>query len=343
MKLTDFDYNLPKNLIAQFPLDKRDQSRLLVFDRTQKEIEHKKFCDLLDYLNRGDLLVLNDTKVIFARLFGHKKSTGAKIEALLLDKVDDRRFRALIKPLKRAKLNEDIIVNNNGLSFKLVDYNKRIIEFNKGAVLGRLNKIGHVPLPQYIKREDSALDRTRYQTIYAQKEGAIAAPTAGLHFTKPLLSKIKEKGIGIAFVTLHVGYGTFAPVKEEDILNHKMHEEYFEIPQQTINLIRKTKDNKGKIVAVGTTTCRALEASGGKIIKRKVGGNSIKGYTDLFIYPTFKFKLIDALITNFHLPQSTLYVLVAAFAGLDNTKEVYTQAIHKEYRFYSYGDAMLIL
>jgi S-adenosylmethionine:tRNA ribosyltransferase-isomerase len=339
MKLTDFDYSLPKDLIAQFPSKERSDSRLLVLNRQEQSIEHKRFCDILDYLNKGDLLVLNDTKVILARLFGRRKNTGGKVEALLLDKISDRHFRALIKPLARLKIGEDISINNNGLSFKLIDAKKRIIEFNKDKVLEKLGEVGHVPLPQYIKREDADIDRLRYQTVYARREGAIAAPTAGLHFTKPLLEKIRSKGVNIGYITLHVGYGTFAPVLEEDVENHKMHAEYFEIPLETARLVNEIK-GKGKIIAVGTTTTRALEANKDKIAKAE---GLISGHTDLFICPPFKFQLVDALVTNFHLPKSTLYMLVAAFAGIAAIKKAYRQAIEDNYRFYSYGDAMLIL
>ena len=341
MKLADFDYKLDKDLIAQVPLKKRDQSRLLVFDRRNKSITHKKFSNFLDYLKFGDLIILNNTKVIFARLFGSRKETGGKIEILLQEKLDRKRFRALIKPLKRLKINEEVSINNNGLSFKLVDFSKRIIEFNKTGVLDRLNRVGHVPLPPYIKRSDSVFDRDRYQTVYAKREGAIAAPTAGLHFTKELLKEIKDRGVNIAFITLHVGYGTFSSILEDDVSSHKMDEEYFEIPKTTIKLIREAKNNSKKVFAVGTTTCRTLEANSSKIIGQKAV-NSIKGHTDLFIYPSFKFRIIDSLITNFHLPKSTLYILVSAFAGLDSIRKVYKQAIENRYRFYSYGDSMLI-
>ena len=343
MRLSNFDYNLPKDLIAQFPCKKRDQSRLLILDRKRRKLDNKKFYNIVDYLDPGDLLVLNNTKVILARLFGYRKNTGGRIEVLLLEKINNRHFRALIKPLRRLRVDEDIVINNNGLSFKLIDFNKRIIEFNKTGVLDKLSRIGHVPLPQYIKREDFLLDRTRYQTVYAKKKGAIAAPTAGLHFTKSLLRKIKNKGVNIAFITLHVGYGTFAPIKKEDISDHRMQEEYFEISLETIKLIKETKNNSDKILAVGTTTCRALEASKDKIMDQEIIKDAIKGHTDLFIFPPFKFHIVDSLITNFHLPKSTLYILVAAFAGLSNIKKAYQLAIESKYRFYSYGDAMLIL
>ncbi|MDD5292447.1 MAG: tRNA preQ1(34) S-adenosylmethionine ribosyltransferase-isomerase QueA, partial [Candidatus Omnitrophica bacterium] len=232
--------------------------------------------------------------------------------------------------------------NNNGITFKVVDFKERIIEFNCDGILNRLNNIGHVPLPQYIKRSDSPSDRNTYQTVYARKEGAIAAPTAGLHFTKELLGSIRKKGVKIAFVTLHVGYGTFASIKEEDISRHKMQEEYFEIPKQTIKLIREAKAASNKVFAVGTTTTRALEANKEDIIDSKKL-TDISGHTDLFIHPPYKFQVVDSLITNFHLPKSTLYILACAFAGLGNIKKAYSQAIEKKYRFFSYGDAMVLL
>ncbi|MFH1621644.1 MAG: tRNA preQ1(34) S-adenosylmethionine ribosyltransferase-isomerase QueA [Candidatus Omnitrophota bacterium] len=342
MKLSDFDYSLPKSLIAQYPLKKRDKSRLLVINRKKKTIGHKNFNNIIDYLNAGDLLILNNTKVVLARLFGFRKNTGGKVEILLQEQIINNRFKALINPLGKLKIGEEISINNNGLSFRLLDFANRIIEFNKKDILAKLDKIGHVPLPQYIKRQDLRIDKIRYQTVYAEHEGSIAAPTAGLHFTKSLLNKIRDKGVNVAFVTLHVGYGTFAPIRDEDISNHKMHKEYLEIPYDTIKLIRQTKDSDGKVVAVGTTSCRALESNKGKILNRNTI-STIKGYVDLFIYPPFKFKIIDSLITNFHLPKSTLYLLVATFTGLNTIKKAYSQAIENKYRFYSYGDSMIIL
>ncbi|MDD5355669.1 MAG: tRNA preQ1(34) S-adenosylmethionine ribosyltransferase-isomerase QueA [Candidatus Omnitrophica bacterium] len=342
MKLSDFNYTLPKDLIAQFPLDERDKSRLLVLDKPSQAVSHRHFYDIADYLNKGDVLVLNNTKVILARLFGSRRQTGGKIEILLQEKLGRRQFRALIQPLKRLKPGEEVAINNNGITFKVVDFKERIIEFNCDGILNRLNNIGHVPLPQYIKRSDSPSDRNTYQTVYARKEGAIAAPTAGLHFTKELLGSIRKKGVKIAFVTLHVGYGTFASIKEEDVSRHKMQEEYFEIPKQTIKLIREAKAASNKVFAVGTTTTRALEANKEDIIDSKKL-TDISGHTDLFIHPPYKFQVVDSLITNFHLPKSTLYILACAFAGLGNIKKAYSQAIEKKYRFFSYGDAMVLL
>lgn len=344
MRLCDFDYNLPKELIAQYPLDERDRSRLLVLCRKNNSLKHKRFCDIADYFNRGDLLVLNNTKVILAKLLAHRKKTKGRIEVLLLEKIGKLHFRALIRPLARLKIDDEIVVDSDhGLSFKLVDFSKRIIEFNRQDLLDKLDNIGHVPLPQYIKREDSFLDRMRYQTVYAKVRGAVAAPTAGLHFTKPLLNKIRAKGANIAFITLHIGYGTFAPVRVDAISSHQMEKEYFQIPQRTIKLINQTRDNSKKIFAVGTSVCRTIEANKDKIFSNSGTHNAIRGYTDLFIYPPFEFSLVDSLITNFHLPKSTLYILVSAFAGLSNIKKAYAEAVENRYRFFSYGDAMLII
>ena len=342
-RLSEFDYKLPKELIAQFPLEKREQSRLLVFDRKDLFMKHDYFYSIVDYLNKGDILVLNNTKVILARLFARRKHSRGKVELLLLEEINNRRFRALISPIKRLKANEELpIESNNGLTFKLIDFANRIVEFNQDNVMDKLRSIGHVPLPKYIKRSDVESDRVRYQTVYAKEEGAVAAPTAGLHFTDSLLKRIKDKGVNVTFLTLHVGYGTFASIREQDISRHKMEEEHFEIPESTISLIRNAKKNKAKVVAVGTTVCRALESCKDLILSDSIVKKSIKGKTNLFIYPSFKFSLVDSLITNFHLPKSTLYILVSAFVGLSNMRRIYKQAIEKNYRFFSYGDAMII-
>lgn len=342
MKLADFDYTLPKDLIAQHPLEKRDSSKLMVLDRKNDLVSHKEFSSIIDYMNKGDLLVLNDTKVIMARLFG-KRKTGGKVEVLLLEKLSDKLFKALINPLGKLKTGEEVTINNNGLRFRVVEPKNRIIEFNSDRVWDMLEHIGHVPLPQYIKREDTSLDRETYQTVYAEKDGAVAAPTAGLHFTKALLDKIKNKGINICFVTLHVGYGTFSSIKEDNLALHKMESEYFEIPKGTIELIRSTKNTKGRVFAVGTTTSRALESSHDVVLSKNSTAEDIKGTTDLFIYPPYEFKVVDSLITNFHLPKSTLYILASAFVGMDLIKKAYKEATDNRYRFFSYGDAMLIL
>jgi len=342
MKLLEFDYFLPRELIAQYPLKKRDNSRLLIFNRQNKEILHCNFFNIVDYFSKGDVLVLNDTKVILARAFGITKDSNQKIEILLTRKIDSRRFEALIKPLKKIRINQEVVLDNNGYSFKIVDFKRRLIEFNIDNIEKKLDKLGHVPLPPYIKRIDTKEDRIFYQTIYARKEGSIAAPTAGLHFTAQLLKEIERKGVAISYLTLHIGYGTFTSIKTDDIKNHKMHEEYVCIYRETIDKIRQAKDCGKKIFAVGTTTTRALEANSSLILDKRFNA-MIEGYTDLFIYPPYEFKIVDALVTNFHLPRSSLYILVCAFANLDDIKHIYQQAIRHRYRFYSYGDAMLIL
>ena len=342
MKLSDFDYQLPKEFIAQFPLKQRDRSKLLTLDRSTGDIHHRNFFNCLDYMNKGDVLVLNDTKVILARAFGFTKSSKRKVEILLTQAIDSRRFQALIKPLKKLKADDEILLEGNGFSFKIVDFDKKLIEFNKDNILDNLNKVGHVPLPPYIKREDTLGDRQDYQTVYAKNEGAVAAPTAGLHFNNDLLRKIEQKGIEIGYLTLHVGHGTFAPVRANDISGHKMHEEFFSIPQETMQLVRRAKALDRKVFAVGTTSTRALEANSSSILDKEFK-DSISGRTNLFIYPPFKFRIVDSLITNFHLPTSTLYMLICAFVGIDETKKIYQEAMRQHYRFYSYGDATLIL
>ena len=343
VKLSLFDYNLPKELIAQYPLGERDASRLLVVNRANDTLTHQHFSQLPDHLRKGDLLVLNNTKVMPVRLFAQRKSSGGRIEIFLLEKISKRRFRALIKPLKKLRLDEELLIeNDHGLSCALVDAEKRIVEFNHDDVLQRIDECGHVPLPHYIKRSDEAIDRERDQTVYAQKEGAVAAPTAGLHFTESLLTILRQKGVNIAFLTLHVGDGTFASIREEDIAKHAMHEERFEIPQSTIALIRQTKDAGGRVIAVGTTACRALESNQDAIFRSAACRGGLKGRTDLFIYPPFSFAVVDALITNFHLPKSSLFILVSALTGMHRLKKIYQHAIEHRYRFFSYGDAMFV-
>jgi S-adenosylmethionine:tRNA ribosyltransferase-isomerase len=329
MKLSLFDYVLPKELVAQYPLAIRDRARLLVVNRKKQTIEHGLFCDLSDYFSRGDLLVLNDSKVLPCRLFG-SRLTGGKLEILLLKRQQGLTFEALVRPA-RVKLNEKIIFNNSDITCRLIDKNK-VTFFAKDAE--SIYNQGVIPLPPYIKRAPEDLDNIYYQTVYARKKGSIASPTAGLHFTKSLINKIRAKNINIAYITLHVGYSTFKPVKCEDVTKHKMEKEYFKIADKTAQLIDKTKAVSRRICAVGTTTCRTLEAyfCGQK-----------EGYTGLFIYPGYKFKVVDSLITNFHLPKTTLFMLVCGFAGEKLIKQAYEQAVDKKYRFYSYGDAMLII
>ncbi|ACD65881.1 S-adenosylmethionine/tRNA-ribosyltransferase-isomerase [Sulfurihydrogenibium sp. YO3AOP1] len=336
MKLSDFDYHLPKELIAKYPAQPRDSCRLMVLNRKDKTIEHRIFRDVIDYLKPGDTLVLNNTKVIPARLIGKKEKTNANIEVFLLRPIEDNIWETLIKNVRRLKKNQKIIISDDFyVEFLSKDDEKAIVKIHSKDIKSDLEKYGHVPLPPYIEREDEEKDKDYYQTVFADKEGSVASPTAGLHFTKELLEKIKEKGVNIAYITLHVGLGTFKPVKTEDITKHKMHEEYFTIPKETLEMIKKTKENKKSLVAVGTTVVRALETYG------KFG--KTEGFTDIFIYPPYEFKIVDKLITNFHLPKSTLLMLVSAFADRDFILRAYNGAVKEKYRFFSYGDAMLIV
>jgi S-adenosylmethionine:tRNA ribosyltransferase-isomerase len=340
MKTSDFYYNLPEELIAQVPISKRDSSRLLVLDKESGEIEHRRFTDIIDYLNSGDLLVLNDTKVIPARLFGHRKGKEESIEFLLLKRIEGDKWETLVRPGKKVKISNEIIFGNNELIAKVLDIEEdgtRIIEFNyKGVFEEVLDKLGEMPLPPYIK--EKLEDKDRYQTVYSKNKGSAAAPTAGLHFTDEVLKDIEKKGVNIAFLTLHVGLGTFRPVKVEDIEKHHMHSEYYSVPKSTADIINKTKANGGKIIAVGTTTIRTLESL--EIENKMVIPGS--GWTDIFITPGYEFKIVDKLITNFHLPESTLLMLVSALAGKDKILNAYNIAIENKYRFFSFGDAMLI-
>ena len=329
LKLSDFDYKLPGELIAQYPLKERDACRLLILERRKGKIEHCLFKDIIGRLNKNDLLVLNDTKVLRSRLKGHRLSAG-KVEVLLLNRINGSKFNALIKP-SRLKLREKILFNGGKIVGEISAKNE--ITFNTKD-LDSIYNLGVMPLPPYIKRDPQDLDNIYYQTVYAQKEGAVASPTAGLHFTNELIKRIELGGTNTAYITLHVGYPTFRPVKAEDITKHRMEPEYFNVPLDSIKLIEKTRKDKGRVVAVGTTSCRVLETLA-------LGKNS--GYTDLFIYPGYKFRMTNCLLTNFHLPRTTLFMLVCAFAGAELIKKAYQEAIDKKYRFYSYGDAMLIL
>ena len=340
MKTDDFDFYLPKELIAQTPLDKRDASKLLVLDKENGNISHKHFGDIIDYLDKGDTLVLNDTKVIPARIIGIKEETGAVIELLLLKEINKGQWECLTKPAKRIK--EGTVINfGNGLlkaicTSSLDDGIKHYKLIYDGILYEILDKLGEMPLPPYI--HEKLKDKDRYQTVYAKNIGSAAAPTAGLHFTEELLNKIKNKGINIAYITLHVGLGTFRPVEVSDIKNHKMHSEYYEMNSKTADLLNKTKENGKKIISVGTTTTRTLET-----IMNKYGTfKKCSGNTDIFIYPGYEFKAIDRLITNFHLPKSTLIMLVSALAGKENIMKAYNEAVEKKYRFFSFGDSMFI-
>ena len=342
MKLSLFDYDLPEELIAQYPPPKRDESRLMALDRKSRSITHSQFRLIGEFLSPNDLLVLNDTKVIPARLVGKKQKTGAKIEIFLVAERERDIWEALIKPCKRVK-NGTVVEFGEGILKAQVlaklGTGTYIVRLKyKGRLLEILSEVGRTPLPPYIKRQPEPIDKIRYQNVYAAKNGAVAAPTAGLHFTQELLDALQRKGIGVAKLTLHVGLGTFQPVKTEEVEAHKMHAEYFEISPETAERINLCKQKGGRIVAVGTTSVRTLEtvADNGGVVEES-------GYTDLFIYPGYQFKIVDALITNFHLPKSTLLMLVSTFASREFVLEAYQEAIKQKYRFYSYGDAMLIL
>ena len=340
MNTNDFDYELPEELIAQTPLEKRDSSRLLVLDRTTGDVEHKHFTDIIDYINPGDTLVLNDTKVIPARLIGVKEETGAVIEVLLLKDIQGDTWEALTKPAKRVKVGTIVSFGNGELKAKctceLDEGIRRYELIYDGILLEILEKLGTMPLPPYI--HEKLKDQDRYQTVYAKNIGSAAAPTAGLHFTKELLKKIEDKGINIAYVTLHVGLGTFRPVQVDNIKDHKMHTEYYEMSKATADLLTKTRKAGKRIIAVGTTSVRTLES-----VYNKYGCfKECRGDTDIFIYPGYEFKAIDNLITNFHLPKSTLVMLVSALAGREKVLNAYKIAVENKYRFFSFGDSMFI-
>lgn len=340
MDLKDFNYDLPEELIAQDPLEDRSSSRLMVLHKDTGRIEHKIFRDIIDYLNPGDCLVINDTKVIPARLMGIKEDTGAAIEVLLLKRNVDDVWECLVKPGKKARTGARIIFGEGLLVGEIVDViedGNRMIKFHYEGIFEEiLDKLGQMPLPPYITHK--LQDKNRYQTVYAKNEGSAAAPTAGLHFTKELLEKIKEKGVNVVSITLHVGLGTFRPVKVDKIEEHRMHTETFNISKEAADTINRTRAAGGRVIAVGTTSCRTLEsaaADDGTIPARS-------GDTDIFIYPGYKFKAIDCLITNFHLPESTLIMLVSSLAGRDNIMNAYETAVKERYRFFSFGDAMFI-
>ena len=339
MKTSDFYYDLPKELIAQTPIKKRDMSRLLVLDRKTGKVEHKVFHDIIDYLESGDTLVLNNTKVIPARIFGHRENKEEVIEVLLVKDYGNDRWEALVKPGRKLKVGTVIKFSDRlkAVVEDILEEGERVIKFEYDGIFNEiLDEIGIMPLPPYIT--EKLEDRDRYQTVYSKIRGSAAAPTAGLHFTKELLNKIEEKGVNIVYVTLHVGIGTFRPVKVENVLEHKMHSEYYEISELAASVINETKKRGNKVICVGTTSCRTLESATGEdgIVKAE------KKDTDIFIYPGYKFKVVDNLITNFHLPESTLIMLVSALAGKDNIMNAYSQAVKEKYRFFSFGDAMYI-
>ena len=341
MKTSDFYYDLPQEQIAQTPIEPRDHSRLMVLHRENDEIEHRRFDDILDYLNEGDCLIVNDSRVIPARIYGVKEDTGAKIEFLLLKQLSGDRWETLVKPGKKAKIGAKFIFGDGLLKAEVVDIvddGNRIVELqSEENIYTTLDKIGQMPLPPYITAKLE--DQERYQTVYSHELGSAAAPTAGLHFTNELLDRIRAKGVNIGYVTLHVGLGTFRPVKVDDVTKHKMHSEHYEVPAETAELIRQTKANGKRVIAVGTTSCRTLESVAAEYGEIK----PCDGFTDIFIYPGFAFKVLDGLITNFHLPESTLIMLVSAFYGYDKTMKAYDVAVRENYRFFSFGDAMAIL
>ncbi|SHI51245.1 S-adenosylmethionine--tRNA ribosyltransferase-isomerase [Geosporobacter subterraneus DSM 17957] len=340
MQTKDFYFDLPPELIAQTPLQNRDESRLMLLNKRTGNIEHRQFKDIIEILNPGDCLVLNNTRVIPARLFGIRENGSAQVEFLLLKRIKDNQWEILVKPGKRAKVGDTIVFNEGLLKAKIIglaEEGTRIVEFEYDGIFEEiLDKLGTMPLPHYIK--ERLEDKERYQTVYAKHEGSAAAPTAGLHFTQELLHAIQQKGIEIAFITLHVGLGTFRPVKADNILEHKMHGEFYIMTEETAEKINRTKENGGRIIAVGTTSVRTLEsiaADHGEI-------KPCSGWTEIFIYPGFSFKVVDCLITNFHLPESTLIMLVSALSTREIILNAYKEAVTQRYRFFSFGDAMFI-
>ena len=340
MKRTDFYYDLPQELIAQDPLLDRQSSRLMCLDKVSGETEHKHFYDIVDMLCQGDCLILNDTRVIPARLYGTKEGTGANIEILLLHRQEKDIWEVILKPGRRAKAGTRVVFGDGELTMEILevvnDGNRLVKFYYEGIFEEVLDRLGEMPLPHYITKKLE--DKERYQTVYAKCAGSAAAPTAGLHFTRELMEKIEKKGVKIGYVTLHVGLGTFRPVKADDILEHKMHSEFYILPQETADLVNETKKNGGRVISVGTTATRTLETAGlsGLPLAEQTG------WTDIFIYPGKNFNVIDALITNFHLPESTLIMLVSALAGRENVLRAYNEAVQERYRFFSFGDAMFI-
>ena len=342
MKKSDFYYNLPEELIAQTPVTPRDHSRLMVVDRESGAITHRHFYNLCDILQKGDLLVMNDSRVLPARLYGEKVDNGTFIEFLLLEQKGDKLWEIICRPGKKAKVGTKFSFGGGKLLAEVVEVKpdgNRIVQFScDGNFYTVLDEIGQMPLPPYITKKLE--DKERYQTVYSRELGSAAAPTAGLHFSKEMLQALREKGVETAFVTLHVGLGTFRPVKEDDVLQHKMHSEHYHLPQETVDKILQTKQNGGRVIAVGTTSCRTLEAVATEHDGKLVAAD---GYTDIFIYPGYQFKVLDGLVTNFHLPESTLIMLVSALLGYEKTMHAYDVAVKERYRFFSFGDAMCIL
>lgn len=340
MKKSDFFYDLPQELIAQHPIEPRDHSRMMLLSKTNGQIQHKHFYDIVDCFKEGDCLVLNDTRVLPARIYGIKEETGAKVEFLLLNNKGDDVWEVIAGPGKRARENTRFTFGDGSLKaevLEVLENGNRLAKFYyEGNFFNVLDEIGQMPLPHYITEELE--DKERYQTVYSKQLGSAAAPTAGLHFTPEIMAKLKEKGVKIGYVTLHVGLGTFRPVKADNVEDHRMHSEHYWLPKETAEMINETKKNGGRVIAVGTTCCRTLESVAtftGEI-------KEYEGWTDIFIYPGYKFKYIDALLTNFHLPESTLIMLVSAFCGYENTMNAYKIAVEEKYRFFSFGDCMFI-
>ncbi len=340
MQVKDFNYDLPEELIAQHPMEKRDECKLMVMDKKTGEIEHKKFKDILNYLNKGDCLVLNDTRVLPARLLGMKEGSGGKMEFLLLKRIDKNKWETLVKPGKKAQIGSRFIFGNGELKAEVISIEEegnRIVEFEYEGIFEEvLERLGQMPLPPYIT--EKLEDKEQYQTVYSKEEGSAAAPTAGLHFTKELLNEISKKGVEIAFLTLHVGLGTFRPVKVEKIEEHHMHSEYYTLSKEAAETINKVKKQGGRIISVGTTSTRTLET----IATLNGELKEQSGWTEIFIFPGYKYKVVDALITNFHLPESTLLMLVSALSDRDYIMSAYKKAVEERYRFFSFGDAMFI-
>lgn len=351
MRVDDFDYYLPQELIAQRPAEKRDSSRLLVADRNSGEVYHRRFCDIIDYLEEGDHLILNDSKVLPARIFGERKGTGAKIEFLLIKRIEGDKWETMVRPGRRVKPGDDIIFGEEGtenfLTAHVLDYGEdgtRIVEFEyEGIFMEILEALGSMPLPPYIERQSDDADKDRYQTVYCRQEGSVAAPTAGLHFTEELLRKAEAKGVKLCYVTLHVGIGTFRPVKADKVEDHHMHFEEYYIDEETAEAVNKAKREGRRIISVGTTSTRTVESAA--FFDEDAGTYQIKsgaGSTDIFIYPGYEFKIVDSLITNFHLPKSTLLMLISALYDREKILKIYEEAVREKYRFFSYGDAMFI-
>jgi S-adenosylmethionine:tRNA ribosyltransferase-isomerase len=345
MKLSEFNYTIPKKLIAKYPADPRDSAYMMVLDRQTGELHDKTFSDITDYFQKGDCLVINDTKVFPARLFGKKEKTNAKIEVLLLRelKAEDRIWDVIVDPARKVRIGNKIYFDENKLYCEIIDNTTsrgRTVRFNHvGDIYKTIDRIGQMPLPEYIKRDPTELDKETYQTVFADKIGSVAVPSAGLHFTKPLLKKLEDKGVNIARITLHIGYSVFDPVDVEDLTKHKMHSEYFEINKEAVETINKALKAKKQVVAAGSSVARALESS--VLTSNAVKIN--KGWTDKFIYPPYEFKIVSRFITNFHPPKSTLMLLSAAFAGKDELLKAYKKGMKQEARFFSYGDALFVI